>query len=192
MLVTTDPGAAHPVELDRVSLAIGGRPILRDVDLIVRQGDTVTLLGPNGSGKTTCFYAIAGLVAPEGGQVIIDGQDATRLPMYRRAQLGLGYLPQEMSIFRGLAVEDNILAILEIAEPSPKKRRVVAIEPMITDGEAETRVLDDDWTVATVDGSMASHWEHSVAVHARGIWVLTLADGGASRLVPLGVTPVAP
>jgi methionyl aminopeptidase len=76
--------------------------------------------------------------------------------------------------------------------PAVKPGLVVAIEPMITDGESETRVLDDDWTVATVDGSMASHWEHSVAVHAGGIWVLTLADGGASRLVPLGVTPVAP
>jgi lipopolysaccharide export system ATP-binding protein len=83
----------------------------------------VALLGPNGSGKTTCFYAIAGLITPEGGQVIIDGRDVTALPMYRRARLGIGYLPQEMSIFRGLSVEDNIRAILEISEPDRTTRR---------------------------------------------------------------------
>ena len=81
------------------------------------------LLGPNGSGKTTSFYAIAGLVNPEGGQVLIDGQDATFLPMYRRARLGIGYLPQEMSIFRGMSVEDNIGAVLDIAERSSHRRR---------------------------------------------------------------------
>jgi len=80
-------------------------------------------LGPNGSGKTTCFYAIAGLVTPESGRVIIDGRDVTTLPMYRRAQLGIGYLPQEMSIFRGMSVEDNILSILEIAVPERHRRR---------------------------------------------------------------------
>ena len=91
------------------------RPVIRDVSLTLGRGEVVALLGPNGSGKTTCFYAIAGLVTPESGQVIIDGRDATALPMYRRAKLGIGYLPQEMSIFRGLPVEDNILAILELA-----------------------------------------------------------------------------
>jgi lipopolysaccharide export system ATP-binding protein len=90
------------------------RPVIRDVSLDLQRGEVVALLGPNGSGKTTCFYAIAGLVQPEGGQVLIDGQDVTALPMYRRARMGIGYLPQEMSIFRGLSVEDNILAVLEI------------------------------------------------------------------------------
>ena len=98
------------------------RPVIRDVSLHLAPGEVVALLGPNGSGKTTCFYAIAGLVTPEGGQVVIDGQDVTGLPMYRRARLGLGYLPQEMSIFRGLTVEDNILAILELSEPSKARR----------------------------------------------------------------------
>jgi lipopolysaccharide export system ATP-binding protein len=83
----------------------------------------VALLGPNGSGKTTCFYAIAGLITPEAGQVVIDGRDVTLLPMYRRARLGVGYLPQEVSIFRGLSVENNILAILEIAVPDRSTRR---------------------------------------------------------------------
>uniref|UniRef100_UPI004047A6EA LPS export ABC transporter ATP-binding protein n=1 Tax=Yoonia sp. TaxID=2212373 RepID=UPI004047A6EA len=99
------------------------RLVIRDVSLDLGRGEVVALLGPNGSGKTTCFYAIAGLVTPEGGKVIIDGRDVTPLPMYRRARLGIGYLPQEMSIFRGMTVEDNILSILEIAVPDKRKRR---------------------------------------------------------------------
>ncbi len=99
------------------------RLVIRDVSLTLGRGEVVALLGPNGSGKTTCFYAIAGLVTPESGQVIIDGRDVTALPMYRRAKLGIGYLPQEMSIFRGLSVENNILAILEIAESDRTTRR---------------------------------------------------------------------
>jgi lipopolysaccharide export system ATP-binding protein len=99
------------------------RVVIRDVSLEVRRGEVVALLGPNGSGKTTSFYAIAGLVNPEGGQVLIDGQDVTYLPMYRRARLGIGYLPQEMSIFRGMTVEDNISAILDISQPDRHKRR---------------------------------------------------------------------
>jgi lipopolysaccharide export system ATP-binding protein len=97
--------------------------VIRDVSMSLRQGEVVALLGPNGSGKTTTFYAIAGLVQPEGGHVLIDGQEVTNLPMYRRAKLGIGYLPQEMSIFRGLSVEDNILAILDISEADRHKRR---------------------------------------------------------------------
>jgi len=99
------------------------RLVIRDVSLTLGRGEVVALLGPNGSGKTTCFYAIAGLVTPEGGQVIIDGREVTTLPMYRRAKLGIGYLPQEVSIFRGLSVEDNILAILEISVPERIKQR---------------------------------------------------------------------
>jgi len=99
------------------------RPVIRDVSIELGRGEVVALLGPNGSGKTTCFYAIAGLIPPEGGQVIIDGRDVTKLPMYRRAKLGIGYLPQEVSIFRGLNVENNIMAILEISEKDRHKRR---------------------------------------------------------------------
>jgi lipopolysaccharide export system ATP-binding protein len=99
------------------------RPVIRDVSIDLGRGEVVALLGPNGSGKTTCFYSIAGLVTPEGGHVIIDGRDVTTLPMYRRAQLGIGYLPQEMSIFRGMSVEDNIMSILEIAVPDKHRRR---------------------------------------------------------------------
>ena len=99
------------------------RLVIRDVSLELGRGEVVALLGPNGSGKTTCFYCIAGLINPEGGHVMIDGREVTGLPMYRRAKLGIGYLPQEMSIFRGLNVEENILAILEISEPDRIKRR---------------------------------------------------------------------
>ncbi|MFC3060931.1 LPS export ABC transporter ATP-binding protein [Paenirhodobacter populi] len=99
------------------------RVVLRDVSLRLERGEVVALLGPNGSGKTTCFYAIAGLVQPDAGQVLIDGHDVTGLPMYRRARMGIGYLPQEASIFRGLTVEQNIMAILEISEPDAHRRR---------------------------------------------------------------------
>ena len=99
------------------------RNVIRDVSLSLKRGEVVALLGPNGSGKTTTFYAIAGLISSDGGQVLLDGQDISRLPMYRRARLGIGYLPQEMSVFRGLNVEENILAILDISEPNIHKRR---------------------------------------------------------------------
>jgi len=98
------------------------RPVIRDVSMHLNRGEVVALLGPNGSGKTTCFYCIAGLIAPDAGVVSIDGRDVTGLPMFRRAQLGIGYLPQEVSIFRGLSVEDNILAVLEIVERDKRRR----------------------------------------------------------------------
>ncbi|WP_375260745.1 LPS export ABC transporter ATP-binding protein [Palleronia sp.] len=99
------------------------RPVIRDVSMRLARGEVVALLGPNGSGKTTCFYGIAGLVTPDGGTVLIDGREVTTLPMYRRARMGIGYLPQEMSIFRGLTVEGNILAILELVEKDRHARR---------------------------------------------------------------------
>ncbi|SLN30142.1 Lipopolysaccharide export system ATP-binding protein LptB [Roseovarius albus] len=99
------------------------RVVIRSVSLNLQQGEVVALLGPNGSGKTTTFYTIAGLVNPEGGHVSIDGEEVTNLPMYRRARMGIGYLPQEMSIFRGMSVEDNITAILDISIRDRHKRR---------------------------------------------------------------------
>ncbi len=94
------------------------RPVVRDVSLHVHRGEAVGLLGPNGAGKTTCFYMITGLIGTDYGSILLDGNDITSLPMYRRARLGIGYLPQEASIFRGLSVEQNILAVLEINEPA--------------------------------------------------------------------------
>lgn len=98
------------------------RPVLRDVSLNVRRGEAVALLGPNGAGKTTCFYIITGLISADGGRITLDGQDVTALPMYRRARLGIGYLPQESSIFRGLSVEENIRAVLEVQDIAPEDR----------------------------------------------------------------------
>ncbi|MDP8918370.1 MAG: LPS export ABC transporter ATP-binding protein [Pseudomonadota bacterium] len=99
-----------------------GRTVVQDAGLNLRAGEAVGLLGPNGAGKTTIFYMITGLVAADRGVISLDGHDVTGLPMYRRARLGIGYLPQEASIFRGLTVEDNIRAVLEIVEPSRKER----------------------------------------------------------------------
>ncbi len=99
------------------------RPVVRGISLAVQRGEAVGLLGPNGAGKTTAFYMITGLVPSDGGRVYVDGKDITPLPMYRRARLGIGYLPQEPSIFRGLTVEQNIMAVLEIVEPDRKARR---------------------------------------------------------------------
>ncbi|MBF0304835.1 MAG: LPS export ABC transporter ATP-binding protein [Alphaproteobacteria bacterium] len=108
------------------------RPVLRDVTLSVRRGEAVGLLGPNGAGKTTCFYLITGLISPDVGSITLDGQDVTDLPMYRRARLGIGYLPQEASIFRGLTVENNILAVLEVVEPI-RDRREAMLESLLAE-----------------------------------------------------------
>ncbi|UUX51757.1 LPS export ABC transporter ATP-binding protein [Nisaea acidiphila] len=98
------------------------RPVLRDVSISVQRGEAVGLLGPNGAGKTTCFYVITGLISADYGSIHLDGADITELPMYRRARLGIGYLPQEASIFRGLTVEQNIRAVLEVVEDNPARR----------------------------------------------------------------------
>lgn len=126
------PPPARGLHVTALRKSYRRRPVIRDVSLDLMPGEVVALLGPNGSGKTTCFYAIAGLVPAEGGTVTLDGQDITRLPMYRRARHGLGYLPQEMSVFRGLSVQDNILAILEIVEPDRHKRQE-RIEELLSD-----------------------------------------------------------
>src|SRR6195952_5767317 len=120
--------AAPPIPqggLEVVSIAksYDKRTVLSDISLSVGKGEVLGLLGPNGAGKTTCFYSIMGLVRPDSGRILLDGIDITNLPMYRRAILGLGYLPQETSIFRGMTVEKNILAVLELAEPDKDARR---------------------------------------------------------------------
>jgi lipopolysaccharide export system ATP-binding protein len=115
---TTDVG----LDVRSIAKAYDRRAVLHDVSLAVHRGEVVGLLGPNGAGKTTCFYSVMGLVKPDAGRIFLDGQDITDLPMYRRAILGLGYLPQETSIFRGLTVEQNILSVLEVSEPDEQVR----------------------------------------------------------------------
>ncbi len=108
------------------------RTVLADVSLTVGKGEVVGLLGPNGAGKTTCFYSIMGLVQPDSGRIMLDGSDITGLPMYRRAILGLGYLPQETSIFRGMTVEQNISAVLELSEPD-RSARAERLEQLLSE-----------------------------------------------------------
>ena len=124
------------LRIEKLRKSYRKRVVIRDVSMELARGEVVALLGPNGSGKTTSFYAIAGLVFAEGGTVSIDGQNVTSLPMYRRARLGIGYLPQEMSIFRGLSVEDNIRAVLDIAVDQEHKRRE-RLEELLSDFSIE-------------------------------------------------------
>ncbi len=129
----TDPDAVGVVRgLSVVSIAktYDKRQVLSDISLDVARGEVVGLLGPNGAGKTTCFYSVMGLVKPDAGRILLDGDDITTLPMYRRAILGLGYLPQETSIFRGLTVAQNICAVLELVEPD-KAQRTERLEDLL-------------------------------------------------------------
>ena len=118
------------LEVLSIAKSYDKRAVLHDVSLSVSRGEVVGLLGPNGAGKTTCFYSVMGLVKPDAGRIVLDGEDITRLPMYRRAVLGLGYLPQETSIFRGLTVEQNILAVLEI-KMRDKAARAARLEQLL-------------------------------------------------------------
>jgi lipopolysaccharide export system ATP-binding protein len=121
----SDDGSVKGLIAYNIGKRFKRRPVLRDVTVRVRRGEAVGLLGPNGAGKTTCFYCITGLINPDTGNILLDGQDITELPMYRRARLGIGYLPQEASIFRGMSVENNIRAILEVTEPEVEKREII-------------------------------------------------------------------
>ena len=119
------------LEARNLAKAYGKRPVVKDVSISVKQGEIVGLLGPNGAGKTTCFYMIIGLVAQDGGTITVDGEDITALPMHGRARRGLGYLPQEPSIFRMLSVEDNILAILETRKNLSRQQRNQKLEELL-------------------------------------------------------------
>ncbi len=123
-LVVSNPGLC----IENLGKSYSKRPVVRDVSLQLSRGEVIGLLGPNGAGKTTCFYMITGLITPDYGRIMIDNVDVTDLPMYRRARMGIGYLPQEASIFRGLTVEENILAILEVTEPIPERRQLLLEE----------------------------------------------------------------
>jgi lipopolysaccharide export system ATP-binding protein len=131
------PGAAAPPQplnatpggegliVDRIGKSFRGRQVVKAVSLHLARGEVAGLLGPNGAGKTTCFYMITGLIAADYGQIFLDGEDITNQPMYQRARLGLGYLPQETSIFRGMTVEQNVMAVVEMREKSRDKVRAI-------------------------------------------------------------------
>jgi len=124
VLVTSNAGLVAR----NLSKSFRRRPVLRDMSVTVQRGEAVGLLGPNGAGKTTCFYLITGLISPDAGTISLDGHDITELPMYRRARLGIGYLPQEASIFRGMSVEANIRAVLEVVEKDREVREAMLDE----------------------------------------------------------------
>lgn len=111
-------GSSSMLEVSHLGKSYDNKRVIKDISFSVDEGSVVGLLGPNGAGKTTCFYMITGMIMSDFGTVVFDGRDVTNLPMYKRARLGMGYLPQEPSIFRGLNVEENIMAILEVTEPS--------------------------------------------------------------------------
>ncbi|MEJ0025078.1 MAG: LPS export ABC transporter ATP-binding protein [Rhizomicrobium sp.] len=123
----------------RIAKAYNRRPVVRSVSLTLKRGEVVGLLGPNGAGKTTCFYMISGLIAADAGTIEVDGVDVTRLPMYRRARLGIGYLPQEASIFRGLTAEQNIRAAAELIEPEPNRLNAMVEELLAEFGISHVR-----------------------------------------------------
>lgn len=120
------------LEVKNIGKSYGNRPVVRDISFSLKPGEAIGILGPNGAGKTTTFYAVMGLVQPDYGHIFLRGKEITYLPMYQRARMGLGYLPQEASIFRGMTVEDNIMSILEITEPIASTR-VARLEELLAD-----------------------------------------------------------
>ncbi len=126
------PDAQDGLFVDAIAKSFRRRPVVKNVSLRLHRGEAVGLLGPNGAGKTTCFYMITGLVAADRGRIVLDGQDITAQPMYQRARMGIGYLPQETSIFRGMSVEENVMAVVELRERDRKKVR-----------ETTTRLLEE-------------------------------------------------
>lgn len=123
-------GEGVGIQVDNLAKSYGRRAVVKDVSLSLRRGEVAGLLGPNGAGKTTCFYMITGLIKADRGTIMLDGQDITGFPMYQRARLGIGYLPQEQSIFRGLSVYDNVMAVAEISEPD-KARRTTLVDELL-------------------------------------------------------------
>ena len=114
--------------VDRIGKSYSKKPVVRGISLKIQKGEAVGLLGPNGAGKTTCFYMISGLIKPDYGKIILNGKDITQTPVYKRARLGIGYLPQEVSIFRGMSVEQNIRAILSLTISNKREREIILDE----------------------------------------------------------------
>lgn len=128
--------SAEGLVVSNIAKSFGKRQVVRDVSLSLQRGEVVGLLGPNGAGKTTCFYMIMGLIGADSGTISIDGEDVTRLPMYQRARLGVGYLPQEASIFRGMTVEENVMAVAELVEKD-RAARMAQVDSLLSELHVE-------------------------------------------------------
>ncbi|KJS24613.1 MAG: ABC transporter ATP-binding protein [Hyphomonadaceae bacterium BRH_c29] len=128
--------SAEGLVVENIAKSFGKRQVVRDVSLSLQRGEVVGLLGPNGAGKTTCFYMIMGLIGVDSGTISIDGEDVTRLPMYQRARLGVGYLPQEASIFRGMTVEENVMAVAELVEKD-RSARMAQVDSLLSELHVE-------------------------------------------------------
>jgi lipopolysaccharide export system ATP-binding protein len=131
--------AGEGLKVDNIGKSFKGRPVVRGVSVNLRRGEVVGLLGPNGAGKTTCFYMITGLISVDYGSIYMDGEDVTAQPMYQRARLGLGYLPQEPSIFRGMSVEENVMCVVELVEKDKEKQRQMCEALMVELGVEKLR-----------------------------------------------------
>jgi len=172
------------LEVRHIGKRYGGRPVVRDVSLKLQRGEAVGLLGPNGAGKTTCFYMITGLIRPDVGEILLDSENITRLPMYRRARLGIGYLPQEASIFRGLTVEQNILSVLEITEKDPSQRQMILDELLAEFSITHLRLAEG----ITLSGGERRRVEIARALASRPAFILL--DEPLAGIDPIAVDDV--
>lgn len=172
------------LEVQLLGKRYGGRPVVRNVTLSVQRGEAVGLLGPNGAGKTTCFYMISGLIRPDIGRILFDGTDITHLPMYRRARMGIGYLPQEASIFRGMNVEQNIMSVLEVSEPDPAQRHVMLDELLAEFSITHLRLA----SAVTLSGGERRRVEIARALASRPSFILL--DEPLAGIDPIAVEDV--
>ncbi|ACT57924.1 LPS export ABC transporter ATP-binding protein [Hirschia baltica] len=168
-----------------IAKSFKGRSVVKDVSLSLQRGEIVGLLGPNGAGKTTCFYMIMGLIAVDNGRVEIDGEDVTALPMYQRARLGVGYLPQENSIFRGMTVEQNIMSVAELTEKSKEKRHELVASLMDELNVAHLR----DQSANSLSGGERRRVEIARALASRPSFILL--DEPFAGIDPLAVSDIS-
>src|ERR1700674_4066475 len=168
----------------RIAKSFNKRPVVRSVSLSLKRGEVVGLLGPNGAGKTTCFYMITGLIAADTGSIEVDGHDVTKLPMYRRARLGIGYLPQEASIFRGLTAEQNIRATAELLEPDPSRLESLVEDLLAEFGIAHVR----DTPALALSGGERRRVEIARALATHPSYILL--DEPLAGIDPIAVTEI--
>lgn len=179
---------SEPIEglfVESLAKSFGKRQVVHDVSLSLQRGEVVGLLGPNGAGKTTCFYMIMGLITADGGKITIDGADVTGLPMYQRARLGMGYLPQEVSIFRGMSVAENVMAVVELFEKDRKKRKA-QVEALLAELNIEHLA---DQSSTSLSGGERRRVEIARALASRPSFMLL--DEPFTGIDPLAVSDIS-